>query len=583
MDHNNFIRLILLSICLTLYLYIFKPKPVEKPAEQPFDQKQAISTTALSATPFVSAIQGQEKEIVVENAWYKITLSTKGGMIKRVLLKKYKDKHGQSLLLLDEQTNQMGLSLPYQGAWINMKDLYFTTPNASVYNLKDKDQQQIHFCLALSPTQYLEQIFEFSGDNYKINYAWKAVGMQDYFDKTHAIHFNWHMDMKDLETDTKADMNRSTINYYLSNGIFKHLKENSQKLETQKLNTSMKWISIKQRFFCSAIIAHQDRDCFQTGQLTLQPSSLPNTTKSATLSLALSSTNQEEGHGKFTFFFGPNDYATLKKITKEFQQNLPLGWAIVRFVNQGLIIPIFYALENYFSCYGLIIGLLVVIVKLLLAPLSYKAFLSMAKMKLIKPELDKIKKQHGNNLQKIQTEQLLLYRELGINPLSSFVPILLQIPILLAMFNFFPNAIGLRQKPFLWASDLSTYDSILTLPFSIPMYGKHVSLFTLFMVSSMLILRSGTQSQEQNFMNKLSYIMPFSFMLILNSFPAGLSFYYCLSNLITGLQQKVTHYFVNEQEIQDKLLAKQKRRRQKTTSFQERVISSIQNNNKKRH
>jgi len=241
----------------------------------------------------------------------------------------------------------------------------------------------------------------------------------------------------------------------------------------------------------------------------------------------------------------------------------------VRYVNQGLIIPIFTFLEKHFCNYGLIIFLLVVIIKLLLAPLSYKSFISMAKIKFLKPELDSIKAKYGNDIQKVQSEQMMLYRELNINPLSGFIPVLLQMPILLAVFNFLPNALSLRQSSFLWATDLSTYDSILRPPFSIPLYGNHVSLFTILMVLSTILYSWYTNQggSSENSMRIFSYIMPISFMFFLNSFPAGLSFYYCVSNFMSCLQQSLTKYFVSEEAVKAKLISKQKKGKTRFNSF----------------
>ncbi|MBX9890319.1 MAG: membrane protein insertase YidC [Amoebophilaceae bacterium] len=583
MDKNKLVRFFLLSVTLLVYFQIFKPKTKHQPVPPIVKEGvQAKPVNDLAKTPFMDLTHGEKKDITVENEFFKIILSTEGGAIKNVLLKQYKDKHGQPLVLLDHKTSNMGLSFYYKQALVETKNLYFqTTANAS-YKLQETEEAKIIFRLVVNASQYLEQSFEFTGNSYKINYTWTAVGMEKYMGKQSTACFLWDMDMKDIESDTKSDVAKSTINYYLSNEAFDSLKTNSTKLEEKKLRVPIKWISIKQRFFSSAIIAS---NVFASGKVSLDPIlDQDGVTKSAKLSLRLSKEDKSKGHGSYTFFFGPNDYNILRKVTKGFQQNLPLGWVIVRFVNQGLIIPLFTFLEKYFSNYGLIICFLVIILKLLLAPLSYKSFISMAKIKLLKPELDNIKAKYGNDLQKVQAEQMMLYRELNINPLSGAVPILLQMPILLAIFNFLPNALSLRQARFFWASDLSTHDSILTLPFSIPVYGDHVSLFTILMViSTMLYTWSSSQGgNTEGPMKILSYIMPISVMFVLNSFPAGLSFYYFISNIVSCLQQLVTKYFVNEEELKAKLISKQKRGKQGlTASFQKRVTAFIQHNKSK--
>ncbi|WP_339043889.1 membrane protein insertase YidC [Cardinium endosymbiont of Tipula unca] len=590
MDKNRFIRLFLISVSLLVYyFYVFnKPReenqpPTAIPASETITPLSAASqSNNLASTPFAIALHGEEKVFIVENELIKVFLSTKGGSIKKVVLKKYKDKNGQELVLLDDQSSTMGLVFPHKDTFIKTSLLHFQTQSPSSSILKEAEQTKIVFRLAFTPSQYLEQSFDFSGNSYQINYAWRAVSMEPYLQKSNAF-FIWNMDMRQLESDIKADVAKSTINYYSSDQTFNNLKENSTQIEKKKIETPLKWVSIKQRFFSSAIIAEES---FASGDISLEPaSSGKDITKTATLSLALSEKNKENGSGAFTFFFGPNEYKTLQKVTKDFEQNLPLGWVVVKWVNQGLIIPLFSFLEKHFSNYGLIIFLLVIAIKLLLAPLSYKSFISMAKMKAVKPELDKIKEKYGNNLQKMQAEQMAFYKELGINPLSGCVPLLLQMPILLAMFQFFPNAIALRKAPFLWAHDLSTYDSIIRLPFTIPIYGNHISLFTLLMVCSTILYTwsSNQGNATEGPMKILSYIMPITFMFVLNSFPAGLSFYYCVSNIATFLQQTLTKYFVNEESVKEKLISRQKRVKQnEKSSFQSRVVAAMQANNKKK-
>ncbi|MGI2257245.1 membrane protein insertase YidC [Candidatus Cardinium hertigii] len=587
LDKNKIVRLFFISTGLLIYFYFFNPKSemhrVVSPAATTDRTMVPLSKTnaanPLVFTPFRVALQGEEKDITVENEFLKVVLSTKGGTIKRVVLKQYKDKNGEALVLLDEQSSHMGISFPYENLPVDTKDLYFQTQASPVYKLKEAEQAKIVFRLELNGAQYLEQSFTFSGTSYQINYDWHAVGMERYLNSTTQANFHWNIAMKSLETDAKADTSRSTVQYYLLDETFDKLKESSTEVEKKHITVPIKWVSLKQRFFSSAIVA---ADSFKLGDLRMEPSVSPNITKSVALSLTLSDKDKAAGHGQFVLFFGPNDYKILKKITKGFEQNIPLGWAIVRWVNKGLIIPLFYFLEKYFSNYGLIIFLLVFIIKLLLAPLAYSSFISMAKMKVLKPELDKIKEKYKYDLQQERIQQAAFCRELGINPLSGCIPALLQMPILLAMFNFFPHAIALRQASFWWANDLSTYDSIMTLPFTIPFYGNHVSLFTLLMALSSIF--SNQSGPKEGPMKVLSYTMPFVFMLVLNTFPAGLSFYYCISNVMTFLQQKFINYWVDTDGIKEKLMARQQNAKQggAKLSFQSRVASAIEANNKKK-
>ncbi|MBR9998381.1 MAG: membrane protein insertase YidC, partial [Cyclobacteriaceae bacterium] len=253
-------------------------------------------------------------------------------------------------------------------------------------------------------------------------------------------------------------------------------------------------------------------------------------------------------------------------------------WPPVNWVNKFLIIPTFQFLERFISNYGIIIILLVVFIKILLFPLTYKSYMSMAKTKVLKPELDAIKEQYGGDMQKVQSEQMKLYQQVGVNPLSGCIPILLQMPILFSMFYFFPNSIELRQESFLWADDLSTYDSVLNLPFTIPAYGSHVSMFTLLMTAS-TILYTWSNNQVttvQGPMKSMQYFMPVIFMFVLNSFPAALSFYYFVSNIVTFGQQALIRMFVDEDKIK-KILDenRQKSTTRKKSRFQTKLEEAM--------
>lgn len=238
----------------------------------------------------------------------------------------------------------------------------------------------------------------------------------------------------------------------------------------------------------------------------------------------------------------------------------------------------FHWLEQFISNYGVIIIILVLVIKTLLFPLSYKSYISMAKIKVLKPELDEIKEKYGDDMTKAQQEQMQLYQKVGVNPLSGCVPVLLQMPILLAMFNYFPNAIELRQEPFLWADDLSTYDSILDLPFTIPFYGDHVSLFVLLMTASTILYTwsNNQASTVQGPMKNMQYFLPLIFMFVLNSFPAALSFYYFVSNIVTFGQQAIIRKFVDDDKIRKILEENKKRNKNKKKSkFQQRLEEAM--------
>ena len=554
---------------LIVYAQFFAPAPPVKPmsTKEQGSVIERISPLHQAKTPhlathapvssaqyglFAPAFQGIEKEVVLENEVIKVTLTSRGGRIKNVVLKNYQDHTNQSLTLLDEHSSAMGFQCTTHGTQLNTNALFFET-TAQDQSVEEAGLATATFTLPIAPDQYIRHVFTLSSKGYTLTHAWEMVGLGESLGQE-PIQFVWHNLIKRVEKDIKACRNKTTVNYYLADDQFDHLQESSEKAQEQLLQSPIQWVGIKQRFFTAGIIA---QEAFAGGHIATTPTlQSMATVKEAKVCLTLPGTDtQQDKKGQFTFYFGPNDYQTLNQITKGFSKNISLGWPVVRWINQFLIIPVFTFLEQYISNYGIIIILLVVFIKFLLLPLSYKSYTSMAKMRVVKPAIDALKEKYGEDMQKIQMEQMSLYRDMGINPLSGCIPVLLQMPILLAMFNFFPNAIALRQQAFLWASDLSTYDAIIHLPFSIPAYGSHVSLFTLLMTAS-TILYTWSNNQltpPQGPMKIMSYMMPFTFMFILNSFPAGLSFYYFVSNLVTFGQQSLIKWFVDEEKIKKKM------------------------------
>ena len=280
-----------------------------------------------------------------------------------------------------------------------------------------------------------------------------------------------------------------------------------------------------------------------------------------------------------SFYYGPNHFKTLNKYDMELEKQIFLGKNILRLINTGVVIPVFNMLSKSIANFGIIILLLTVIIKMLLLPLTYRSYLSTAKMKLLKPEIDAIKEKVGKDAAKMQTETMKLYRQAGVSPLGGCLPMLLQMPILIALFRFFPSSIELRQEAFLWATDLSTYDSIWDFPngFSIPFYGDHVSLFTLLMtVSTILYTRMNSKMMASNDamakqMQILQYIMPIMFLGFFNNYSAGLSYYYFLANITTFGQQYLFKFFVNEDKLRQKIEDNKKKRAGSKSKWQQRL------------
>jgi YidC/Oxa1 family membrane protein insertase len=277
------------------------------------------------------------------------------------------------------------------------------------------------------------------------------------------------------------------------------------------------------------------------------------------------------------YYIGPNDYQIIGDVAEQFNKNVYLGWPPVYWINKYVIFPVFHFLTKFINNYGLIIIILVILLKLVLAPLSYRSFLSMAKMKVLKPELDEIKEKSGEDMAKVQQEQLKLYQQVGVNPISGCIPVLLQMPILFAMFYLFPASIELRQQPFLWAEDLSTYDSVLQLPFIVPFLGSHISIFTLLMTIATLVYtwQNNQMSSVTGPMKTMSYVMPVIFFFVLNKFSAGLTFYYTVSTLVTFAQQAIIRRFVDEGKIKA-ILEENRKRNVSGTAKKSKFMSKLE-------
>ena len=586
MDKNTATGLILISLMLIIYFQFFSPtvEPVEEqqspqevskqqpadsgivtPAETEDRQTQFSAATESAALRqiqarygiFTPGATGDEVVTTLENNDIKIDFSSKGGNISQVLLKEYLTYHKNSLIILDDKSSKTSFLIGAAGNIIDLKELYY-----EVRRTKKADTIILEYTLNLDAGRSVHQTYYFPPEGFEIGYEIRINGLDAYLQSDPV--FRWENKMKNLEHDVSESRIRATLNYYTADGSFDGFSERSTDLEEENLPAT-KWISFKQHFFTSAIIAKRQ---FNSAYVSISVDEADTSTvKTGIATLKVPASDVADG-ARFSYYFGPNNYQILKKVTNGFDKNIYLGFLPINLVNKYLIIPIFNFLENYISNYGIIIIILVLIIKILLSPLSYKSYLSMAKTKVLKPELDEIKKQFPDDTQKQQQEQMKLYQQVGVNPLSGCVPMLLQMPILFSMFYFFPSSIELRQESFLWADDLSTYDSIMSLPFTIPFYGDHVSLFVILMTASTILYTwsNNQMTSMQGPMKSMMYMMPVIFMFVLNSFPAALSFYYFISNIITFGQQALIKKFVDEDKIKAVLDENRLRNRDKKKS-----------------
>ncbi len=559
MDRNSAIGLTLIGALLLAYFYFFSPTP------QPADQKP-ISTEILSSSKSIdsaqaknvaidsalaasygdlaSALSGEETLTQIETEDLKISFSNKGGVIKELELKKYKTYSQEELKLITAENSVFSLTSSYQGKDIDLYTLFY-----QVSRNNNGDTTELQFAITLQDGSKISQVYKIPNKGYEIGYKINSTG----FDKQltgDLLTFNWVNILRPIEKDLSDTRKNSTINYYSETDGFDELSSTSTSAETEVFATPLKWIAIKEKFFLSSIIS---KDNFSGGEVsTSMNESDSSVVKRANVKLFIPKKSLHEGKTDFKFYFGPADYKTIGKVTEHFESNVYLGWKPVYWINKFVIFPVFHFLSGVISNYGLIIIILVFLLKLVLLPLSYKSYLSMAKMKVLKPELDEIKERVGDDQTKVQQEQMKLYQQVGINPISGCIPVLLQMPLILAMFYLFPASIELRQEHFLWAEDLSTYDSLIRLPFTLPFgVGSHISIFTVLMTAATLIStwQNNQMSSVQGPMKTMGYIMPLIFFFVLNSFSSGLTFYYFISTMVTFGQQAIIKRFVDEDKI----------------------------------
>ncbi len=557
MDRNSAIGLTLIAVLLLGYFYFFSPppQPVEQtpiPIESPKEsmaetapRKIELNDSTLAATfgELSAAVKGVKSTLQVETEDLRLSFSNQGGVIDEAELKKFKTYKQEPLKLITPNSNKFGLLSTYQGKEIDLFALFYQLNQRKV-----GDTTEVICSITLQSGAKITQTYKIPSKGYEIGYKLTTSGFEQQLTGEN-LTFTWLNVLKPIEKDLTLTRDETTISYYSDADGFDELDQRSKEQETEVFATPLKWVTIKEKFFLSAIIAKSN---FSGGEVqTSVNESDSSVVKRASVKLFIPRNSLADGKAEFRFYLGPNDYKQIGKVTKDFAKNVYLGWPPVYWINKFVIFPVFHFLTQHIGNFGLIIIILVILLKLVLFPLSYKSYLSMAKMKVLKPELDEIKERVGEDMTKVQQEQMKLYSQVGVNPISGCIPVLLQMPILFAMFYLFPASIELRQQPFLWAEDLSTYDSIVNLPFVVPFLGSHLSLFTVLMTVSTLIYtwQNNQISSVQGPMKSMSYIMPVIFLFVLNKFSAGLTFYYFVSNLVTFAQQAIIKRFVDEDKI----------------------------------
>lgn len=602
MDRNTIIGFVLLA--LLFFGYFFYSKQGQIAAEK---QKQHIQDSINRLKPKVDSTAkmhpatdsliaqkdssfaglkqdstGKEELITVENKLLRITFSNKGGQPKTIQIKNFKTFDGKPLVLQDGSFNNISYAINTgNNRTAQTSDLLFTP---SAIQTTADGSQILSFSLQTDNGQSVQHEYVIKPDDYMISFNIKLKGANQLVTQN-TINLLWQAKATKVEKDIEWETQQSHISF-VENGEYDFEHVVKGKDDDKKFKDPVEWLAVNQQFFAAAIVA---KDKFTSGEVSWNSptdTSLHVIAK-ATANFKLPVPQGNDAVVPLQLFYGPSDYKILKSYGNQMYNMVPLGsgiLAFVKYINRGFIMPVFNFLSGQIASYGLVIALLTIIIRLLISPLTYQSYLSGAKMKLLKPELEVLKAKFKDDKQAFGMEQMKLYKSAGVNPLGGCIPALFQVPIFFALYDFFNSNIALRQQSFWWAKDLSTYDSIYHLPFNIPFYGDHVSLFTITAaVTSMLISVYGMSNMQDNsnpVMKYLPFIFPVVLIGVFNRMPAALTWYYTVSNTITLLIQLVIQKYIIDH---DKIMAKLQENKKKPVTqnkWQERVAAMQESNTK---
>ncbi|GGE22152.1 MULTISPECIES: membrane protein insertase YidC [Sphingobacterium] len=594
MDRNNILGFIFIFAILAGSFYFLKPSDAEIKKEQQHQDSikrakdglapisdslkaattvtPAVADSVLLSQPFGAASVGSEQIVTLENELIKVNLTNKGGRVKSVELKGETNFDGSKLILFEGNDNRFGLEFNIPGKAVKTNDLFFQAQGASV-SVAGQDSKSVTMRLSYAADKYIDYIYTLKGNDYNVQFDIKTVGIGSLVDvNSNKVLLNWETTLLQKERNVKSEREKSAIFYREDDGSVDHLSESSD--DEEKVEKKLSWIAFKQHFFSSILTS---KEGFVNADLKSTLITQDSVVKHyrATTELALNKQNDSQ-HG-FSFFFGPNKYKTLKAEGNGFEKIINMGWGPMGWINKFITVPIFDFLDGFNMNYGIVILILTLFLKLLMFPLTYKSYQSMGKMRVLKPQLDEIKAKVGDdNPMLLQQEQMKLYKQAGVNPLGGCLPLLLQMPFTLAFFFFFPNLFELRGESFLWIKDLSTYDAPITFA-PLPLLGvDHISFMCILMTLTTLLTtwyNNSTSGAVNNQMKYIGYIMPLVFFFVLNSFPAGLNYYYFLSAVLTFLTQVIIRQFVNDDKILAGIEANKKKPKaeKKQSSFQKKM------------
>ena len=602
MDRNTIIGFLLMALVLFGYTWYMQPSPEQKAAMQRYqDSLLQVENTRLAEinnvetaatdpveemtvdehtlrlrneyVDFAPFAEGEEKTITLSNPQVTLTFSTHGGRLTQAILNEYNTYDSLPVMLFNSENNAYGFIFKAQGRTINTADLYFV-PELSA------DNRTLSMKLPFENGSSFEVRYTLPEEGYMLDMKIYQNGMENILPRnTVDLDMYWSQMLRRQERGRMFEERNSALYYKFVGSDVERLSETKD--EHESITTGLKWIGFKNQFFSSVLIA--DR---KLNGARLESTVLPEDNtylKSYKAETTVDYDPMSTEGPAFRFFLGPNLYPLLKSYDKGLDSDdklqlpklIPLGYKFFRWISTGIIIPIFTFLGKYFTNYGVIILLMTLIIKAVLMPLTFKSYMSSARMRVLKPQMEEINAKYPGQDKAMDRQRatMELYSNAGVNPMSGCLPLLLQMPILLAMFAFFPSSIELRQQPFLWADDLSSYDAIFTwdayIPLITPYFGNHISLFCLLMtITNILYTKINMDStgggQQMPGMKLMMYLMPLMFLFIFNNYASGLSYYYFVSLLITIIQTYIFRKCINEEKVLAKLKENQKKPRKKS-------------------
>ena len=592
-DPYQFIGFILIAMILTWMLYVNKPEEGANPPVEP--EKTELKTEQREVAPIQlndslkkinlqstfgifsnwMTDQGATTQII-ENKDLFIKVSPKGGLLELVRLKDYTDYLDQPLELVKEGNTKFNVQFTTKdGRRLNTKDFYFSPQ----LNSKNGDQI-LSLKAAISPNQYLEFVYAIDAERFLVDFSIQSSGIAALLDSSEPAVFSW---------ETNAYRNSKSIDY---EGRYTELTYGYEEDKIDYLSLSgsdeespkeVRWVSFRQHFFSAILIPEKSVDQLRVTSYNLaDDKSLDQVfTKKFGVQIPLAYQSGEFG-SRFEYYFGTTDYQTLKSYDRDLESSIPLGWGIFGWLNRFIFLPLFGFLSSFLP-HGIAIILMTIIVRLAMSPVTYKSYVSQIKMKVLRPEIEELNKKYKDNAVKRQQETMSLYNRAGANPMAGCIPALLQLPVFYALFTFFPVAFELRKKSFLWADDLSSYDSILDLGFNIPFYGDHVSLFPILASIAIFFytqMTTGQQTMPQQpgmpNMKIIMYLMPLMMLFFFNNYASGLSLYYFVSNLLTiFLMLVIKNYIIDDQKIHAQI-EENKKKPKKAGGFSARLQKAME-------